>query len=97
MSGLDLQASMSNLTQMDRHQQDAHRSPVAHQQQNAVQAQQDAMRRLAMPPPSDALEQKDPDSRRTKREYRFRKRRRQHARVARQRDSGGGGFVDYNA
>jgi hypothetical protein len=48
MNGLNFQASVSNLTQMDRHQHDAHRAPVENQEQNARQARDEAARRLVM-------------------------------------------------
>jgi hypothetical protein len=48
MNGLNFQASVSNLTQMDRHQHDAHRAPVENQEQNAQRARDEAAQRLVM-------------------------------------------------
>ncbi len=97
MSGLDLQASMNNLIQMDRHQHDSHRIPVVYQDTNAAIARAAALRRLAMPVQPDALEQKDPDARQTKREYLYRKRRRKRDTHKRRKPPLDGGFVDCNA
>jgi hypothetical protein len=49
MDGINLQASVNNLTQMDRHQQDLSRAPLVHQDQNAVIARDEAEKRIRMP------------------------------------------------
>lgn len=65
MSGADVQISVANLTQMDRHQSDTHRSPIVHQVQNAQISREAAAQRVAMPVEADAAEEKniDPEKR----------------------------------
>jgi hypothetical protein len=58
MNGLNLQASVSNLTQMDRHQQELHRAPMVNQEQNALIAQNEAAQRTAKPVQPDKVEDK---------------------------------------
>jgi hypothetical protein len=62
-NSVNVNVSVTNLTQMDRHQADSHRAPVIHQEQNAQMTQNAAGMRLAMPVEPDALEKKnvDPD------------------------------------
>ena len=66
MNGLNFQASVSNLTQMDRYQQDAHRTPVVNQEQNAQAAQDEASQRALKPMQPDGADGKriDPGQRR---------------------------------
>lgn len=61
MSGADVQISVANLTQMDRHQSDTHRSPIVHQVQNAQISREVTARRVAMPVEPDATEEKNVD------------------------------------
>jgi len=61
MSGMNVQISVTNLTQLDRHQSDSHRTPVTHQDQNAAMAQEVAHRRVAMPVEPDAADNKNID------------------------------------
>ena len=49
MNGVNLQASMHNLSQMDRHQHEVHRAPVENQVQNADAEREQAARRVDMP------------------------------------------------
>ena len=74
-----MQISVTHLTQMDRHQNDAHRSPVVHQQQNAQMAQEEATRRMNMPVEPDAIEKKniDPDREKNDRNEKRKRRREQ--------------------
>ena len=62
-NSVNVNLSVTNLTQMDRHQTDVHRAPVLNQEQNARMAQNAAEMRLAMPVEPDAVEKKniDPD------------------------------------
>lgn len=66
MSGMNVQISLTGLSQVDRHQNDIHRTPVIHQDQNAAIMQADAHKRMSMPVEPDAAEKKsvDPDDRR---------------------------------
>jgi hypothetical protein len=68
MNGLNFQASVSNLTQMDRFQQGAHRTPVVNQEQNAQIAMEDASRRAAMPVQPDVVVAKKIDPGQRKRD-----------------------------
>jgi hypothetical protein len=49
MNTIDLQASVNNLTQVDRHQQDQHRAPVVNQQQNAQIVREEQEQRVNAP------------------------------------------------
>jgi hypothetical protein len=74
MNGLNFQASVSNLTQMDRFQQDSHRMPVVNQEQNAQIALDEASRRALMPMQPDEVEGKKIDPRQRKRDEAGKKR-----------------------
>ncbi|MBN1309122.1 MAG: hypothetical protein JXA18_14455 [Chitinispirillaceae bacterium] len=100
MSEINMQLSITQLTQMDRHQNDAHRTPTVHQEQNAQLAQEEATRRLAMPVEPDTVEQKriDPEGKRNERKEQRKKRRREGAQTEqrpRQRD--GSSLIDLRA
>ena len=77
MSEVNARISISNLVQMDRLQNDAHRGPMVHQAQNAETARQDMLRRMQAPVQPDTVEGKtiDPDARRE--EERKKKKRKQ--------------------
>lgn len=62
MSGVNVQISMTNLTQVDRHQNDLHRMPGVHQEQNAQIAHEAAQKRIQMPVEADAVEKKRIDA-----------------------------------
>jgi hypothetical protein len=66
MSEVNARISISNLVQMDRLQNDAHRGPMVHQEQNAETARQDMVRRMQAPVQPDNVEGKiiDPNARR---------------------------------
>jgi hypothetical protein len=74
MDGLNLQASVNNVTQMDKHQQDQSRSPLVHLDQNAVIAREDAEKRLRMPVEPDHVDGKKVDPRQEKRDRQSRRR-----------------------
>jgi hypothetical protein len=98
MNGIDLQASVHNLSQMDRHQSETHRTPVVHQDQNADRALQEAVARMSMPVEADQAEGKDSDSRsKTKVFARRRRRRKRDEEESRGRAHGRGFFVDVDA
>jgi hypothetical protein len=61
MNGLNFQASVSNLTQVDRFQQGSHRLPMVNQEQNAQIAQDEASKRVTIPLQPDKVEGKKID------------------------------------
>lgn len=66
MSGVNVQISMTNLTQVDRHQNDLHRMPGVFQEQNAQTAHEAAQKRVQMPIEADAVEKKKIDAKNQK-------------------------------
>lgn len=79
MSNVNVQVSLTNLTQMDRHQSDIHRSPMINQEQNAEHSRMLAARRLIAPVEPDQVDGKkiDPQARREEEARKKRKRERQ--------------------
>jgi hypothetical protein len=79
MSNVNVQVSLTNLTQMDRHQSDTHRSPMVNQEQNAEHSLMLATRRLLAPVEPDKVEGKkiDPKARREEEARKRRKREQQ--------------------
>jgi len=79
MSEFDLNVSINNLSQLDRHQDDIHKTPIAHQEQNARKTEEELQQRMTMPVAPDEVEDKNvnPDDHRTAAENRKRKKRRQ--------------------
>jgi len=75
MNAVNMQASVNNVTQMDKHQHDQARTPVVHQDQNAVIAREEAEKRLRMPMEADHAEGKKVDSRQEKKDQRGSKKR----------------------
>jgi hypothetical protein len=65
MSGVNLQASIINVTQMDRHQNDINRLPATNQEQNSQIAMNLADQKSIRPTQADGAEGKkiDPDQR----------------------------------
>lgn len=98
MNNIDFHASLHNLTQMDRHQHDLTRLPLAHQEQNAEIARDDAAKRTDMPVEPDEAEGKnvDPEDRRhERRNSRRRSGAKERKKQRRKRDGGSTGyFVD---
>jgi hypothetical protein len=66
MNAVNMQASVNNVTQMDKHQQDQSRAPIVHQDQNAVIARDDAEKRIRMPMEPEHAEGKKVDARQEK-------------------------------
>jgi hypothetical protein len=100
MSGLDMQASLHNLTQADRLQQEAQKAPLAHQSQSAEKVRQDAAQRLNMPTQPDTVEKKDPDARHRKRLFflgKKRKKKKKDDKKSARHADGDGFFIDYSA
>ncbi len=73
-SGINMQASIHNLTQAERLQQDAHKLPIAHQVQNALKVMNDAQKRLTVTSQADTIEGKNSDSKEHKKVYLKKKR-----------------------
>jgi hypothetical protein len=49
VSEFDLHVTMSNLSQLDRHQNEAHKTPIVHQEQNAQRTEEELQQRTTMP------------------------------------------------
>lgn len=77
-TGINMQASVHNLTQTERLQQDAHRLPVANQEQNAQKMLKDARHRLTVAPQSDTVEGKICDSQDRKKVFLKKKRKKKN-------------------
>jgi hypothetical protein len=103
MSDGNVQLSLTNLTQMDRHQTDSHRAPVVNQVQNAELAREEAAQRLKSPAPPDQAEGKiiDPRAKREEEQRKKRKRRQQeqaeNAAAPPPPRNGSGRFIDFEA
>jgi hypothetical protein len=99
MNTIDLQASVNNLTQVDRHQQDLHRAPMANQVQNTAAAAQEAAQRTTMPTQAEQTEGKVIDPNNRKEEKRRREKKKAVSRRGPRQDpaSKTGYFVDLNA
>jgi hypothetical protein len=67
MNELNVSVSYTNLLQMDRHQDDANRTPVIHQSANAEYERENAARRLEKPNETQEPEGKNVDSEAKKR------------------------------
>jgi len=102
MDGVDVQLSVTNLVQMDRHQSDVHRVPVLNQEQNADAARQKASRRMKAPVETDKSEGRTIDPR-ARREQEQRKKKRQGKanagddRLTDHHDNSTGRFIDFEA
>jgi hypothetical protein len=81
VSEFNLNISVSTLPQVDRLQNDTHRLPVVHQQQNALSTQEEMIRRMSMPLEPDNIEKKniDPEKKHSERNSRKKKERRSSA------------------
>lgn len=58
VGSMNFSASIHNLTQMDRFQQDSHKAPIVNQQQNAEKAAHEISQRVEMPVQPDHVEEK---------------------------------------
>jgi hypothetical protein len=61
VSDVNLHISMTNLSRVDRLQNDAHKTPMVNQQQNAQLSEDDAARRMTMPVEAGQVEDKKVD------------------------------------
>ena len=101
MRGIDLQASVSNLTQMDRVQNDAQRMPAVNQAATSIRLRDQGAERVTRPGQPDAAEKGaiDPDDSRHESPEKQRKRKQQaqtqHGRPRNTRETGH--FVDLDA
>lgn len=99
VEGMDLQASIHNLTQMDRFQQESHHTPIINQEKNQEAAKEDAARRTDMPVEPDETDSKtvDPDN---KKEHPYRKQKRKKKKEQKRLPNRGGNtghFIDFSA
>ncbi|HEX7511358.1 MAG TPA: hypothetical protein VF335_08665 [Chitinivibrionales bacterium] len=99
MDGLNLQASVSNVVQMDRHQQDIHRTPGINQEQNAEIARNVSAQRIAKPVEPDDVEKKkvDQGARKNDAESRKKKRSKKQANAVAGKSPESGYFLDVQA
>lgn len=98
VDGMDLSASMHNLTQMDKFQQDSHQTPIHNQEQNQEAAKEEAARRLDMPVQPDEAEGKtiNPDNRKKHPNQRKKKKKKKQKQPP-NRGGDTGHFVDFSA
>ena len=102
MSDVNLHISMTNLTRLDAHQNDLHKNPIVHQEQNAQMAEDEAVQRMNMPVEPNEVEEKriDPEDKRHSSKEQGKKRNRQQ-KEAQQRPpsdlTGGEHFIDVQA
>jgi hypothetical protein len=98
MNGVNLQASLHNLSQMNRHQQDEHTKPVVNQEQNAEAAKENAAQRIDKPVEPEETEGKvvDPENKK-KNGSRRRKKKKDGKRKKKKSPGNRGRFVDFSA
>ncbi|MDD5675488.1 MAG: hypothetical protein PHC61_15065 [Chitinivibrionales bacterium] len=63
MDGVNLQASINNIPQMDRFQQDVNRTPLVNQEQNAALSREQQARRALRPDEPESADGKTIDPR----------------------------------
>jgi hypothetical protein len=99
MDGVDFQASVTNLTQMDRHQQDTVRSPGINQEQNSQIAREEAGQKAIRPTQPDEAEGKKVDPKERRRNFDKRKERKKqgHSEGLPGKSTNSGFFLDVNA
>ncbi len=98
VDGMNLQASMHNLTQMDKIQQDSHNTPILNQDKNAEAAKEAAAQRITKPNEAEETEEKtiDPDNRK-KDANRNKKKKKKKKRKPSNRGGDTGHFIDFSA
>ena len=101
MDGVNFQASVNNLTQMDRHQQDAVRTPVMNLVQNSQIARDEAALKAIRPEEPDEAGGKKVDPKQRKKDNETRKDRKKKERTNQEGPPGkstdSGFFLDVNA
>lgn len=83
--GFNLRASVHQLTQVERQQQESHRSPVAHQDQTERASHDEWMHRSRMPVQPDGTEGRNVDPEHRKKVF-FKKKKRRKKTRPRDRD-----------
>jgi hypothetical protein len=100
MNGINFQASVTNVTQMDRHQQDIHKAPSVNQEQNALIARHEAAERTMKPVQPDGTKDKKIDADERKRDNDRNKKRHQENQGSKEnggKKSDSGFFLDIEA
>jgi hypothetical protein len=99
MDGVNFQASVNNLTQMDRHQQDAVRTPGVNQEQNSQIARDEAAQKALRPEQPDEIEGKrvDPKQRKQDNDKRKDQKKKERGDGAPGKSTSSGFFLDVNA
>ncbi len=99
VDGMNLQASMHNLTQMDKIQQDSHNTPIVNQEKNAEAAKEAAAQRINKPVEPDETEEKtiDPDNRKKDANRNKKKKKKKKGRKPKNRGGDTGHFIDFSA
>ncbi len=99
MNGLNFQASIHNLSQLNRHQQDSHNTPIVNQEQNAELAKDEAARRTKQPMQPDKLEGKiikPEDKNKNNLAKKKRKRKKGNKNISRKKTKNSGNFIDFS-
>lgn len=99
VDGMNLQASMHNLTQMDKFQQDSHHTPIVNQEKNAEAAKEKAAQRIDKPMEPDETEEKtiDPENRRKDARRNQKKKKKKKKTKPPNRGEDTGHFIDFSA
>ncbi len=102
MSGVDVHISVNNIPQFDRHQSNAHRTPILHQQANGDIARSQLEQQAKIPTEPKGAEGKsvDPDNRKkdNRRSKKRKKEAPQEVRVSEEkRMADSGGLIDIEA
>lgn len=99
MDGVNLQASMHNLTQVDRLQNEEHTAPIANQDRNAQAAKEEAAKRVQMPVEPDSVEEKriDAENHKAKIKEKRKKRKKEEKEKKKNIGTNTGRFIDFNA
>lgn len=98
MNAVNLQASVNNVTQMDRFANDASRTPLVHQDKTELIAQKNAEHRIRMPVEAEQAEHKKVDSKYKEQNQKKQKQRQQQkSGPARLKNRNNGLIVDIEA
>ncbi len=99
MNGVNFQASMHNIPQMERHQQDGHNTPIQNQDVNAEQAKEEAASRIDKPTQPDETESKLVNPDQSKRDGAKKRKKKQKKKENKRKKSSGerGNFIDFSA
>ena len=99
MNEINIQASVHNLSQLDRHQQDVHRTPVENQAQNTETNRDELAHRAQAADEPEQTEGKNinPNNKGGNTPYQKRKRRKIKEKRKRRNPSNSGRFIDVDA